>query len=210
MRSLGTKFVIFLILFAVVTFAVWRMRPTRQAEPVELQFSKEIYFTKQSMSVDGGVEQPLPCQDDQTRVTLGELKLDPETSVTVTCLNEYMAGVSFDLQNQRFELATQDGDAGDSWEKRSKILRRGDQIEILSLNVTSTLQEGESEKDNSRLCEMSYDLKKWNPQTKQFESQEVPDELKTFDLKSVYENFKDCLDEEGQWTETPKSPNADQ
>ena len=167
-----------------------------------LNFNKSIMVTADSLGVDDGELNVVPCENDPQ--IIGYIEITPQLAGELSCSTDYLGGVNLTFtgpmgDKETVSLAQQDGDAGDMWDTRSLITRTSDGlvlIEMISLSSSESLGE---DNDQPASCSVRQESLIWDLQAKAFAPAEGPGEFFLSRFIPPINVVNDCLDSNGLW-----------
>jgi hypothetical protein len=167
----------------------------------EIVFSKSLAIQSNSISIDGGEFQQVPCSSNMPGI-FGYITLKDNTKLELTCYNEYMGGISIVYVDasgkpESVNIAMKDGDAGDTWDRRTWITKIGDNVLFKNISLFSY----EDEVDKTQLeCKVTEELTSWKPDSHKFVVTTNDQALGSASDFTLPINVSEkCLDIEGHW-----------
>lgn len=173
--------------------------PTPQMPQRDFSFVKEIEFKNRNMIIDG-VDQKLACSDNEDATQLGTLQLTDKIQVRLQCLDDYASGISVIYKNTKGEnrgvlLEQAASDAGEDWDERSWMYRKGQDIFIDKVRVLSY----EDEKEEKHHCDSVKTTYQWNMAKGEFVQIAEQENGPISNFTPPIQVEKDCLTAEGLW-----------
>ncbi len=177
--------------------------------PQELKFNQQLLIELDAISVDGGAFLKVPCTPDGTTFAL--LKWG-NTTAEMICRDDYLGGIELRFKGKSGEdlqhtLAQSDGDAGESWDMRSLVVRTengGLKIETLSFKTT---EEQEGTTNGPITCSSRKFAVSWNDSEKNFVSADFSGAMKEELFNPPSQLLQICQDGHGKWQDGLKQQN---
>lgn len=149
----------------------------------EIVFKDQLVIHDKGMSKDGGPMENVPCDAEVGGVTFGFIKLDEKTTAELNCIDDYAGGISIVIKGTKGSESSEKlgeilGDAGESTETRSWIIKKEGVISIQTVTYSSY-----QDPDAEDTAPVNCDKKAW--------SIEFDKKSKKFKRKSIALNEKD-------------------
>ena len=176
----------------------------------EIKFVKSLLVMSNSVAVDGGALQKVPCQGKNGKPELIGYIKEKETRIELVCINDFLGGISLQYQEGsgkkiHLNLGRNEGDAGDLWETRSMIFKSDEGIlTIDSITLTSSQDLSGAEKPDDippPVCEEELMAFTWDPEKNTF-IETLPSKNFTINEFAPPIDVDDgCLTKDGKWAQ---------